>query len=261
VALVIKAQQGAGEDVRRALEQEKELSRLKMSFVNLVSHEFRTPLGVILSSADILQTYHDRLGPQQRATHLQDIRHATQQMTGLMEEVLLLGRVEAGKLQCKPEPLDLAGFCKRLVEEQVSASNQKCPIHLAIEPFPGSANADEGLLRHIFANLLSNAIKYSPAGKPVDFTVRREAADALFEVRDHGIGITAEDQKNLFEVFHRGQNVGEIPGTGLGMVIVKRCVDLHSGKLELASQLGTGTTVTVRLALFAPIKRRRARPR
>jgi PAS domain S-box-containing protein len=259
VALDISARKRAEEELRSALEQEKELSRLKTNFVNLVSHEFRTPLGVILSSADILETYHGRLNDQQRAEHLQDIRHATQQMTGLMEEVLLLGRVEAGKMQCKPERFDLAGFCKRMVEEQLSASHQRCPIRLRFHAGELPVRGDESLLRHIFVNLLSNAVKYSPKGREVGFSVCRKGRDAIFEIRDTGIGIPSQDQRRLFEAFHRGQNVGEISGTGLGMVIVKRCVDLHGGRISFTSEVGVGTTATVRLPLFVPTTRPRPR--
>jgi signal transduction histidine kinase len=225
--------------------------RYRTVFVNVVSHERRTPLGVIMSSADILESYFERLKPEQRAGYLQDIQHSTKQMTGLMEEVLLLGRVESGKMECRPELIDLNSFCQRLVDEQRSATHEKCPILFTPGPFAGEARGDEGVMRHIFSNLLSNAIKYSSAKSPVHFSVKRDAAKAVFEVREHGIGIPAEDQKRLFEAFHRGQNVGEISGTGLGMVIVKRCIDMHQGTIELTSVVGRGTTFIVQLNLFS----------
>jgi PAS domain S-box-containing protein len=242
----------AQRDLVKALEQEKELSQMKSSFVNLVSHEFRTPLGVIVSSTDILENYYDRLKPEQRNGHLQDIRHSTQLMTGLMEEVLLLGKVEAGKMEFRPESMDLPGFCRRLVNEQLSATGHKCPILLDLKSLDGSARGDETLLRHIFTNLLSNAVKYAPPGSQVHFSVRRDAGDVVFELRDHGIGIPAEDQKRLFEAFYRAGNVGDIPGTGLGLVIVRRCVDLHNGTITVESTPGSGTTFLVRLKMFSP---------
>jgi len=247
----ITSRKKAETELRTALEQEKELSELKTNFVNVVSHEFRTPLGVIMSSADILENYFERLRPEQRAGHLQDIRHSTKQMTALMEEVLLLGRVDSGKMECRPELVELRSFCERLVDEQRSATHGKCPIMLELKPLAGEARGDEGVMRHIFTNLLANAVKYSPAKSPVHFSVRREGAQGVFEVRDKGIGIPAEDQKRLFETFHRGQNVGEIAGTGLGMAIIKRCVDLHEGTIEMESFVGRGTTFVVRLKLFA----------
>jgi PAS domain S-box-containing protein len=257
----ITARKLAEAELRSALEQEKELSRLKTNFVNVVSHEFRTPLGVIMSAADILENYFERLKPEQRRGHLHDVRHSIQQMTNLMEEVLLLGRVESGRMEFKPEPVDLRGLCQRVVDEQLSANSRKCPILLDVRDAGDEAKGDEGLLRHIFTNLVSNAVKYSPAGSQVRLSVKRVANDAVFEVRDQGIGIPVEDQTRIFEAFHRGQNVGDIPGTGLGMVIVKRCVDLHKGTIELESAPGRGTTFTVNLEMFAKTRasvRRRA---
>ncbi len=258
VALAVETdeRQKAQAALREALEREKEMTELKTNFVSLVSHEFRTPLGVIVSAADILENYFDRLQPQQRAGHLQDIRYAAQQMSGLMEEVLLLGKVESGRMVCRREPLQLADLCQRIVDEQLSVTNRKCPIQLEVEDLAVEAEGDEGLLRHILNNLISNAVKYSPAAMPVQFRVRREGTLAVFEIEDRGIGIEAADQKHLFTAFQRGKNVGAIPGTGLGLVIVKRCVELHGGVLMFQSRVNQGTRFVVRIALFAEQPRR-----
>jgi signal transduction histidine kinase len=119
------------------------------------------------------------------------------------------------------------------------------------ENVPTAALADERLLRHILSNLIGNAIKYSPAGSPVEFEIRTEGRQAICVVRDRGVGIPPEDQERLFHAFHRGANVRDVPGTGLGLTIVKRCVELHGGTLHLESAPGRGTTVTVSLPLFA----------
>jgi PAS domain S-box-containing protein len=242
--------QKAKENLRKALKQEKELSRLQSNFVNVVSHEFRTPLAVIMSAAEILQTYFDRLTPEQRSDHLQDIRNATAQMSGLMEEVLLLGRVESGKMECRRANLNLEEFCRNLVSELISATNRKCPLELILLNVSGQASGDEPLLRHIITNLLSNAVKYSPPDSPVRLKVCREGREARFEICDQGIGIPNEDQARLFEPFHRARNVGEIPGTGLGLVIARRCLELHQGWVEYSSKPGCGTTFVVGLDLF-----------
>ncbi len=259
VALAIETdqRQRLEKELREALEREKEMVEMKTNFVNLVSHEFRTPLGVIVSSTDILDAYFERLRPDQRKGHLQDIRQSAQQMSGLMEEVLLLGRVESGRMQCRRDAFDLADFCTRLVDEQLSATNRKCPVSLQLGALPGPACGDATLLRHIFGNLIANAAKYSPAGRPVRFGVQCERDTAVFTVADQGIGISPADQKYLFTAFHRGGNVGQISGTGLGLAIVKRCVLLHGGEISLESQMGAGTTFTVRLKLFeaAPARR------
>jgi signal transduction histidine kinase len=237
-------------EVWRALEREKELSQLKTNFVSMVSHEFRTPLGIILSSAQILSDYFGQLSTEERLEHLGSIAKNSQLMAGLMEEVLVLSRVESGKLAFEPAALDLASFCRRLVEEVRSATRGASPIELAVGPDCVAARADERLLRHIFTNILVNAVKYSSPGSAVEFTVAREKHQAFCRVRDHGIGIPEEDLERLFTAFHRGRNVGPVSGSGLGLVIVKRCVELHSGSIRVESKPGEGTTVTVHLPLF-----------
>jgi PAS domain S-box-containing protein len=242
--------QKAQAELERALEQERELGELKSRFVTMVSHEFRTPLGIIMSAVELLQHYSDRLPEDEKQRQLQEIQSSTKHMGGLMEQVLLLGRAEAGKLTCKPTPLDLICFAERIIDETQSISNRKCPIKLITEGDITNAAADEALLRHILGNLVANAVKYSPAGEEVVLSLRREGPNAAFAVIDRGIGIPEKDRARLFEAFHRCSNVGDTPGTGLGLVIVKRCVDLHGGILDVESETGRGSTFTVRLPVF-----------
>jgi signal transduction histidine kinase len=169
----------------------------------------------------------------------------------LMEEVLLLGRFEAGKMDFQPAPLDLGSFARRLVDELLSATERRCRIELHVPPALMGARADERLLRHILTNLLTNAIKYSEPGRTVGLSIRAEGSDAVFQIQDDGIGIPEPDQAWLFNAFHRGRNVGQRPGTGLGLVIVKRCVELHAGRIKIDSKMGAGTTVSVRLPVFS----------
>jgi len=171
-------------------------------------------------------------------------------MAGMMEEVLVLSRLDAGKLDFQPTALDLNNFCRRVVDEVLSATNGRCPIELSLNSIPPAARADERLLGHIFTNLLSNAAKYSEPGTTVHFAVEPDGREAVCTVRDQGIGISEIDQQHLFKAFHRGNNVGTRPGTGLGLLLVKRCADLHGGRLELNSKIGEGTTVTLRLPIF-----------
>lgn len=231
----------------RELAAEREVSELKSRFVTTVSHEFRTPLGITMSAIELLRHYEDRLPEEERRQLFDDIHSATRNMAGLMEQVLVLGRVDAGKLAYRPAPLDLDTLARKLADESLSATNRKCPVEWSMENDLSGASADEALLRHIFSNLLSNGVKYSPAGARVNFTGRREGQLAVFTVQDQGIGIPESDLPRLYEAFHRGANVGEIPGTGLGLVIIKRCVDLHLGTIEVYSKPGEGTTFTVRL--------------
>lgn len=238
-------------ELRRALEHERELGELKSRFVTMVSHEFRTPLGIIMSAVELMRHYEARLPIEQRRELYDDIYGATRLMASLMEQVLVLGRVEAGKLGCRPLPLDLDTLAGKVTDEMLSATNRRCPIYWQPQGALDGAMGDEALLRHIFSNLITNAVKYSPEGRSVELTARREGKDVVFQVIDHGIGIPPDDQARLFEAFYRCSNVGEIPGTGLGLVIVKRCVELHGGTLHLESEPGRGTTFTVRLPLFA----------
>ena len=229
------------------LAAEREVGELKSRFVTTVSHEFRTPLGITMSAVELLRHYEARLPPEEKKQLFDDIHTATKNMAGLMEQVLVLGRVDAGKLAYKPAPLDLDALARKLADESLSATNRKCPIEWSAENDLSGAHADEALLRHILANLLSNGVKYSPAGTPVHFSARREGPMAVFTVQDSGIGIPDKDLPHLFEAFHRGSNVGDIPGTGLGLVIIKRCAELHRGSIQVKSTPGAGTTFTVRI--------------
>jgi signal transduction histidine kinase len=237
-------------ELLRALERERELNELKTSFVSMVSHEFRTPLEVIITSADILARYLDRLAPADRAEHLKAIQGSVKRMSGMMEDVLLLGRFESERQPFRPDDVHLNAYCRRLTDEIRSATGGRCPIELDLDDTLPLARADEHLLRHILTNLLSNAVKYSPAGAPVRLQVRRDRHDVVIRVEDSGLGIPVADQARLFEAFHRGRNTGRIPGTGLGLVIVKRSLALHGGQIEFTSQEGQGTQFTVRLPAF-----------
>jgi PAS domain S-box-containing protein len=234
-------------ELLRALAKEKELGQLRSHFVSMVSHEFRTPLGIIQSSAEILEDYLEQLKPAERTDHLQSIRQNTRRMGGLMEEALLLGSLDAGKMEFKPAPLELQTYVRRLVDEVLSATDRRCPIQLSFAEMPDRIHADDRLLQHIFTNLLTNAVKYSDSGQAVQFKIGCAGAEVVCEIRDQGIGIPEADREWLFSAFHRGQNVADRPGTGLGLVIVKRCVDLHGGTIRLESRVGQGTVVTVRL--------------
>jgi PAS domain S-box-containing protein len=250
--LDITQRKQAQTELLRTLAREKELGQLRSKFVSMVSHEFRTPLAIIQSSAEILDGYLDRLEKTERKDHLQSIRKNTRRMAALMEETLLIGSFEAGKMEFKPTLLELRTFTRRLVDEVLSATNRRCPIELLLPEKPTKVEADERLLRHIFTNLLTNAVKYSEAGSAVQFDVVSANADIVCAIRDHGIGIPEADREWLFNTFQRGRNVGDRPGTGLGLVIVKRCVDLHGGKINLDSKLGEGTSVTLRLPIIRP---------
>jgi len=236
-------------DIRTALEKEKEVNELRSGVVSLVSHEFRTPLTIIQSSAELLEHYHHKFSEQKKQSHFTHIRNAVERMTQLLEDVLTIGKAEAGKLKFKPAPMDLVAFCDHIVENLQMSASSLHTLNFAIEGDCSDAQMDEKLLAHILTNLLSNAIKYSPKGGTVDFNLIGTDGQAIFQVKDQGIGIPQEDIEKLFESFRRASNVSNIPGTGLGLAIVKKCVDLHGGEITVHSELGASTTFTVTLPL------------
>jgi PAS domain S-box-containing protein len=243
--------------MRDALEQQRALNELRSRFVAMTSHEFRTPLAAILSAEEVLRHYGDRLPPAERLETLDGIAAGVQRMSRMLDRVLLLGRADAQMLEFRPARVDLRVLCPQLVDEAglqhpEGASRVVCDVAPDLAP----ALYDEKLLRHIFVNLLSNAIKYSPAGGDVRFEVRKEQDDTVFKVRDRGIGIPPGEVDHLFESFHRASNVGDIQGTGLGLAIVKNAVDMHGGTIAVESVLGEGTTFTVRLPGYLPVRAR-----
>jgi PAS domain S-box-containing protein len=249
-AVDVTEQKRAEAELQKALVEARELTQLKSDFVSLVSHEFRTPLEVIMSSTDNLERYHDRLTPEKRQQLLRMINKSVSRMSYMMEDVLLMGRIESGRIDFKPVVFDLPSFCRRLCDEMETARNRRCAIKLTVKGKLAAARGDEIVLRHILTNLLSNAMKFSPAGEVVELNVSREGPHAIFKVVDRGCGIPAADQARLFQAFHRGSNVRQLPGTGLGLVIVQRSILLHSGEIQFQSIEGKGTTFTVRVPLF-----------
>jgi len=238
----------AEEEVLKALEKERELNELKSRFVSMASHEFRTPLAIIQSSAQLLERYH--LDRDEQLEQLQQIQSSTQHMNQLIRDVLTLGRADAGQMAFNPQPVDLCDFCQTLVQQLQTTLHTVHHISLSIAPELAANptfNFDQKLLRQILTNLISNAINYSPHADRVDLHLRDYQDWLQFQVQDYGIGVPPEDLPRLFESFHRASNVGTIQGTGLGLAIVQRCVSLHGGTINVSSRIGHGTTVTVRL--------------
>jgi signal transduction histidine kinase len=233
----------------REKEREKELSDLKSRFVSMTSHEFRTPLSVILSSTELLEAYGDRWQPAKKADHFSRIKGAVRGMAELLDGILVIGKADMGRLAKSPARLDLRRYLRELVDTTQPTLGPNHTFVWDVADELGEACVDEKLLNHILTNLLSNAVKYSPDGGVVRFDAWRDGDDAVFEIEDHGIGITGADLERLYESFHRGSNVGHIPGTGLGLAVVKRSVDAHGGTLEVRTEEGEGTTFTVRIPL------------
>lgn len=245
--LDITTRKAAETELFTALQREKELSEMKSKFVSIASHELRTPLTTILSSAELIEHYSDTLSEDERKALLVSIQDAVHRMTALINNVLIIGKSGAGKLNFKPVALQLGEFVQNLVDTIRMGEGRSRQIVLECSLGHPTRLADEPLLRHILNNLLSNAIKYSPEGSPVDVRVADRGSNVVIDVSDQGIGIPQKDQAQLFESFHRASNVGDRPGTGLGLAIVKTAAELHGGKIEVDSTPGKGTRFTVTL--------------
>lgn len=233
--------------LEQQLERERELGEMKSRFVFTVSHEFRNPLAAILSCSDVLQRLNGRMSPEDHNRQIEGIQQNVRRMADTMEEVLLFGRAESGRLTCAPHPLDVKPFCEEIVSHIRLAGNEQRRIRLRVdEPMPALV-LDEMLLRHILSNLLGNALKYSPEDSEVLLDIRSESGVLLIRVRDHGIGITPLDRKHVFEPFHRGINVGQTTGSGLGLAIAKRCAEAHGGSITCEDPDGPGTAFVLRV--------------
>lgn len=243
----ISSRKRAEEVILKSLQQEQELNRLKTSFVSMISHEFRNPLTTIRTFIELFQERSQDLAKEQRQQYFGIIRSAIAQMTQLLEEVLLLGKTDAGGLRYQPDNLNLQKFCQDLVSTLQMHPNVKSTIRFEFHGDRSWVELDGNLLHHILINLLSNAAKYSPQGTDIFLAVTSASSQVSFTVQDQGIGIPPADQVRLFETFHRASNVGSIQGTGLGLAIAKKCVDLHGGQIQVESQVGIGTVITVTL--------------
>jgi signal transduction histidine kinase len=235
---------------QQALAREKELHELKSRFVSVVSHEFRNPLAVIQFTLDMLGQSDEAISPSKKELYIQRAKDSVYQMRDLLEDVLIVGESEAGKLQCHPVPIDLNYFCRNLIEEFQMGVGANHSVIFTIESSIDSSQPfyhfDSKLLHYILINLLSNAVKYSPEETDVKFSVFCQADSVTFQIQDQGIGIPKAEQTQLFSPFYRSSNTKRIPGTGLGLSIVKQCVDAHGGLIALESEEGLGTTITVK---------------
>ena len=238
------------EQLRLALDKEKELNRLKSNFVSMVSHEFRTPLASIQTATDLLRHYADRVTAERRQTAFEQIQAQIWTLTSLLEDVLMISRADSVGLQATAAPTDFQRFCADMIAEikDVLGETHRFILEVSGEPVP--VNIDPQMFRHVLVNLLSNAVKYSADGTNV--TISLGYSDVLeLRVSDEGIGIPEDDLPHLFDVFYRGKNVGTVTGTGLGMPIVKHVVEAHGGTIYVDSTVGKGTTFTVYVPLRA----------
>jgi signal transduction histidine kinase len=240
--------QQARADALRALEQEKELNRLKSEFISLVTHDFHTPLVSIQGFVSLLRQKDADLPAATQHRYFNRIEAAVDHLMYLLEQVLLIGKSESGKLHCYPTPFNLKELCSEIVES-LQLQDDRHPVEFSCTGNDINVELDPALIRQILINLLTNAVKYSPNQHPVRLTALHRENEIVLQVEDRGIGIPLEEQSHLFELFHRCSNAQSIRGSGLGLAVVKTCVDALGGQIQIDSQVGKGTIVTVTLPL------------
>lgn len=237
--------QQAKAEALKALAQEKELNRLKSEFVSMISHDFRTPLTSIQGFIDLLRHSAESLTPEMQNRYFDKIEVAVGHLLHLLNEVLLIGSLDAQKMQCQPTVTNLEQFCRELIESLQPNTSSQQPIQMICQGDCTQIRVDQTLLQQILSNLLSNAIKYSLSREPIQLRLSCQDDRVILQVQDQGIGIPAGELPHVFDVFYRCSNVDRIKGTGLGLTVVKKCVDIHQGEIRVDSQEGVGTTFTV----------------
>lgn len=231
----------AKEEVQAALDKEKELNQLKTRFISMISHEYRTPLTVIMTSTYLVEQFYEGTKTEEFNKFLGKIRTSVDSMTKMLEEVLEIGKADSGKNQIIPQKMDILSLVNEVIEEIKVVDKDKHKFDLNFTLDDNVIISDEKSLIHILQNLIGNAAKYSPDSDLVKINIYDHKDTIEIQVIDEGIGIPKEDQEFLFQSFHRAQNVGTISGTGLGLAIVKRSVDAIDGKIAVDSKVGVGS--------------------
>ncbi len=237
----------AEREIQLSFEKQKELSELRSKFVTMASHEFKTPLTAILGSAEILEKYGEGLAADKRQRNIFRIQESVKRMNQMLNDIIIMGKSDTGKLELKAAPIDLNIFLQNLIDDllQREAKKSHPKLNVDIQGLPVDANVDAEIIRQGIENILSNALKFSEPNTEVSFKAYMDKSNIVIKVRDEGIGIPDNDKQRLMEPFFKGSNVGNLSGTGLGLTIVKRAIEMHQGKIEIHSQENKGTEVTM----------------
>lgn len=236
-------------ELQSSLEKEKELSELKTRFVSMASHEFRTPLSTILSSVELVEAYVKESQQAKRQKHIDRIKESVNNLNNILNDFLSLSRLEEGRVITEPESFDFNAFCEQVLDEIRLMLKPGQNIHHEGLDEKLIVHLDKKILKNILINLLSNAVKYSPEGSTVYCRVNKGETYLQIDIEDEGIGIPEHDQQYLFTRFFRAHNVENIKGTGLGLNIVRRYLDLLEGSIDFRSELGKGSVFMVSIPL------------
>ena len=245
----VRERKKAEEEVRKAFEREREVNDLKSKFVSIASHEFRTPLSAVLSSASLINQYKEKGELEKVTKHVARIKSSVIHLTAILIDFLSLGKLEEGKIEVNNEIIRVNEFLNEVREELLETLRADQEIIIKETPGALEIKSDVRILRNILFNLISNASKYSSPGKIIYVEARLEKDQVAFDIRDEGIGIPEQDFKHMFDRFFRASNAGDTQGTGLGLNIVKRYVELLHGSVTFSSVYGEGSTFTVRLPI------------
>jgi signal transduction histidine kinase len=241
---------GPSDALSESLERERALGEMRMRFLSLVSHEFRTPLTVILSSSELLEHYGDAWPSTKRKAHFLRMQNAVTTMTTLLDNVSFLGRAESGKLENAPDALSVRRVVDSVCEDLSSLRSPDQPLEIRVDPPEISVDLDPRILRAVLANLVSNALRFSPVSSPVSISVQLRPGELELAIDDRGSGIPASESARVWEPFERGSNSLGIPGSGLGLAIVRRCMELVGGNAaHLPNPAGQGTRAVVRIPI------------
>lgn len=233
-------------DLSEALDKEKQLNEIKGRFVSMASHEFRTPLSTVLSSASLLSRYTKAEEQDKRERHIQKIKSSVKHLNDILEDFLSLGKLDEGKVNAQSTTFQLHELIVDIIDEMKGLTKKGQQINLS-SGCEADFTSDKKLLKNVLINLLSNAIKFSPEDSDISVTCEISGNEAVITVGDQGIGISEEDMAHLFSSFYRGKNAMNIAGTGMGLHIVKRYIDLLGGAIEVKSTLNKGTTFYITL--------------
>src|SRR5690554_1120654 len=247
----------ANKELQKALEKERELSELKSRIVQNVSHGFKTPLTSILSSAQLLKLYAEKDHPfkSKISKHASKIENSVRNLNGLLTGILFFGKADASKMDYKPSKIYTSAFLKEIVDVVKAGIENQVTIRTSFEKIPKIIVSDSECLYQIFENLLSNAVKYSKEGGVVEFKVSFDGNTMKSFIKDEGIGIPKSEQHQLFDRFFRAKNVGILEGSGLGLSIVKKCLDLIGGEISVKSEVNKGALFELSIPVNPPTKK------
>jgi PAS domain S-box-containing protein len=238
----------AEDNIKNSLQKEKELNELKSQFVSIASHEIRTPLASIQSSSDLIRIFleNDQVPKDKVEKHIDKIESQITRLSTIMSNLLTVGRINLGKFDLHKNEIDIENFVKNIINEYFAVTSDGRQVIFNVSGEKHKSHIDKVLMSQVLINLISNAIKYS-TGKPnPEVNLEYQSDNFTIEVKDKGIGIPAGQHKNIFNSFFRANNVENIQGTGLGLVIVKKFVEMHKGKISFTSTLGKGTSFKIK---------------